>query len=517
MPAYPLPPSLARHTPQLWGTVAELCRAGFAVDPYEARVLFADFGLEAWHAPAAQEGKPGGVLPAASFERALAQRFYEYAAANLVPLSAARWRLRDMYATLQRLTPDDHAGSWRELTEALARMPEDDVERLRAFRAHGLPCEWRLAFAEGSTIRHARTSLAQAAVRWLELAAKLDPHGEQPVIACALWSQGRNVASVARLLRLPVARVEAVRATLGSELARALDAAPPPRRNRGRTTLQNNEFSTLLTLLSRGDHHKAAHLLLLHGAQLLEQLDDDDLQLHAEAATIAANRPETLAEAYRLLLGMRDDTQEFVTNAARQAQALQQRAADHVASAFHALVDDLPAELVDWPRLLPRDAVGRFDTSVPDAAPSRQAAVLRRYGLAPESFVGIARSVQLQCDALRHRNTVPAFFTADDAPEPPEPGDERVSLDLGQLRACVRVAPHVPGHAGLVDALARWTLDVVAERPHFVPGYESDLSDTARDTLLAVPRRSARADGVQDLRALWITRRTGGSEHAAAW
>lgn len=517
MPAIALPPGLVRHAPQLWGTVAELCRAGFAVDPYEARVLFADFGIEVWQELAAHDSQSGTPSAARGFVRALTRQFYNYASSSLAPLGAARWRLRDMQAVMLHPSHGNATGAWRVLAEALARLPENDVERLKAFRAHGLPCEWLLATADGGTIRDARAALAEAAVRWIELAFTLDPQGEQPAIARELWSAGRHAASVARILRLPQARVEAVRLALGTDLALALDHTAPRGLSRRRTALANNEFSALLVLLARGDHLEAHRQAARVGAHLLEQLDESDVLLDDKAAQIAQMQPEMLAEAYRLLLNGIEDQFDRPTDSALHAWRLREQAAQHVAEAFDALITDLPSEMVEWSRLLPRDVVGKFDTTVPEPTESRQAGVLRRYGLAPESFVGIARSLQLQCDALRNRNSVPAFFASDDAPDPPEPTDEPVTLGIGQLRACVRAAPHVPGHAVLVDALARWTLEVVAERPYFVPGYASDRSSSDEGTLVAVPRASMLAAGAQDLRALWTMRRPSGRQMAAGW
>lgn len=517
MAAFALPPGLVRHAPQLWGTVADLCGAGFTVDPYEARVLFADFGIEAWQELVAHHPQPGAPSAARSFEHALTCQFYDYAAKSLAQLGAARWRLHDMQAVLQCLPLNNAPSAWRVLAEALAHLPENELERLLAFRAHGLPCEWSFAAADGCTIRKARAALVQAAARWLEIAVTLDPQGEQPAIARELWSHGRHAASVARNLGLPLAQVEAVRAAVGINLARALDHALPRRRSRGRTALANNDFSAILVLLAHGHHSEAYRLFARVGARLLDQLDDRDLQLDDEARRIAEMHPELLAKAYRLLLRLNDDQVDRHTDQAEHAWKLQQGAAQHVAEAFDALVADLPPEMVNWSRLLPGDVVGKFATTVPSPAKSSQASVLRDYGLAPESFVGIARSIQLQLDALCRRNAIPSFFAADDAPDPPKPSDEPVTLGISEVRACVRVAPHVPGHDGLVDALAHWTLDVVAERPHFVPGYDSDRSQSDVDVLVAVPRAFALAAGAQDLRALWIARRYSGRQLAASW
>ncbi|MEX8519437.1 MAG: hypothetical protein AB3X44_13075 [Leptothrix sp. (in: b-proteobacteria)] len=518
MAAFALPPGLARHTPQLWGAVVKLCSAGFTVDPYEARVLFADFGIEAWQELAADYPQLGTKLTACSFERVLTRQFYNYAATSLVSLSAARWRLRDMQTVLMAPPCSSPAGAWRVLAEALAHLPENDVERLLAFRTHGLPCEWLFAAADGGTIRNARAALVQAATRWVDLSFTLDPQGEQPAIARALWSHGRHAASVARQLGLPLAQVEAARMDIGINLASALDHATPKRRSKGRTALANDYFSDFLVLLARSNRSEVHRFAARFSTHLLEQLDDNDLQLNDEARQIAEMCPEVLAQAYYLLLKYsfknQDDRDSCQTEHAWQ---LHQRATQHVAAAFDALVTDLPPEMVDWSRLLPRDVVGRFDTTVPAPAESRHASALRRYGLVPESFVGIARSLQLQFDALRNRNTVPAFFAADDAPDTPEPTDEPVTMGFKELQACVRAAPHVPGHAGLVDALAHWTLEVVAERPHFVPGYASDRSSSDEGALVAVPRTSALAVGVQDLRALWIARRPGVRQMVASW
>lgn len=515
MPQLLLPPRLRARHASLWRTIAALCRSGFPVDPYEARVLIADFAREDW--PLFERLLPGDRAPV---ELRLARRFYEFSADRWGSQHGAAWRLRDLHAAMrgrdsgtrrQRCQPPAPplVNAWRAL-DAPQRLS------LQRFHAEGLVCEWRLATAQTGSICDARRGIVAALVRWLDAALQASPDDHPLAIARALWGDGCHPNTIARRMAMPTGQVDDLRLVAGAEIAAALQRADPRTNTRASMDLPAI-FRRAVVLLGDNQAREARELLHSHRLPLQAVIEEDNFELDGDALAAVELRPQILAEAYQILF---EETPTVERRAAElRALQFQQNDSLGIGSAFRVLVEDLPAHLVDWERWLPARAVDSAYSKQLFQLPSVAAAGVRaqgllQFGLVPESFAGIARSLQLWADEVRAGEEVPAFFASDNAGEPTSrdaAGDDPVELRADTMVACVRLSAFVPSQEPLVQALAQWTTEVLGERPRFIPGYEIDWSgggfvpDGAR--LLAHHRPELAPEENADLRALWTYRR----------
>lgn len=495
---------------QLWGEVAALCRQGFVIDPYEGRVLIADYHLQ-------DTSSSNG---AGSLDAAHVSDFVEYAWRRWPPQYHAAWKLRAAHAAVDAArargsAPQVPATSniLSYVCDAVAKLPQRDRQRLNAFVLRDFTHEWSLAATEKRAILDVRLSIVDSMGILFRALSTLDsPTPRCWLVAQRVWCDGSHPVNIARLLSVSLADILSAQVEMGALLACAVRITSADLPAQGELMHKSRLDLAIKTFQNEGRGAAAAYCKR-HRSALLQELDDPETQLRGDVLDYVTANPELLAELYENIL-----PEAFTPEAPPESSAYlvavehARQSSEAVGAAFAALADGLDRRMVDWHGVLPRVTPAKWYREQLLAMPSVEAAgphgrALVEFGLVPETIAGIARSLQLYLDRKRTGHQIPDYF-ADDEIDAAENSDidppYSTALNLGEVVECVRKAAYAPVDMLLTIKLARWTLLVLAERPCFVPGYLCRVLDD--NDLLAFPMPMGRINSVKSLIPLWTLR-----------
>jgi len=503
----------ARYEGVFWRVIASLARHGYAVPPSDARDLIHDFYLDAWNGLQDRFNPELG-----SFVAYIGGAFYRFARRRILKFETLAHRAVDFESAVAGLfaagTPPDILERNEDLAfihAALEKLLPNERQVFEDFLSEGKVSERDLAQRYALSRYALRELLINSMGKLLVSLQTPQPRSDaERTVADLLWRQGETPRSVANLLQMPIAEVQARRNQFVYSLLASVRQTDRLQVSE-KTTMKTQEPLTLLraALNSVGDSDKLKSVRQF-SADIQAALDEEDLELDDRAWSILQDNPYWLAAVYESLAGD-DKVSDSTSDLSRAIDKLRQNEQHEIGEAFSALMSELPQRFrpssSDSPFFAKAKIVDdvyqlelRTRSSVHAAGEAALGFV--PYGLTPESIYDATRGLSLLFNRIRQASSersVPFAEAKGPVVLQAKNGNAWFPVNPSLLVAEVAATPDLP--SGTETPLTHWLVETLKLRPLLIEGYRALIND--QRICFQVTRNDITAKWRDDIIARW--------------